>query len=127
MKLPNERMINDLKGLYEMGNVFQPKPTLCIEMIASYGLPVGREVFETCVWVGRYMQCWLDRGGPVERVLRKDIKKHLKAVNDAGVRARLIERFGAPGTKHAPGKLYGVVGDQWAALALAVYAHDKGL
>lgn len=113
------------QGGWEMPDVKQP--SLFLEMIASYGLPVGREVFETCVWTGRFQQKWEEDKGLTYRILRKDIKKHLKATNDAQVRARLIERFGAPGTKRTPGRLYGVVGDQWAALALAVYAYDRGL
>lgn len=41
---------------------------LVIERVASYGMPVGREVLETCEWVGRYSgrQNQVD----IERVIR---------------------------------------------------------
>ena len=49
-------------------------PTLAIEMIASYGMPVGAEVFETCVWIGRFIEAYL---GMHEKVYRKDVKMNL--------------------------------------------------
>ena len=95
-----------------------------IEMIASYGMPVGKEVFETCVWIGRFMQAW----GGAELIYRKDVKMHLcgtTKANDGNVRHALIDRLGAPGTKKNPGVTYGVSRDVWQALALAVTYYDK--
>jgi hypothetical protein len=101
-----------------------------IEMIASYGMPVGREVFETCVWIGQFLQ---EAGrNRTHRLFRQDVKLHLcksTKANDASIRQALIDRYGpgkekAIGTKKAPGPLYGVKADVWAALALAVTWHD---
>lgn len=101
-----------------------PVDHLAIEMIASYGMPVGREVFETCVWIGRFVESW---GGPYTFVYRKNVKLHLcnsPRANDATIRQALIDRYGgkqaAIGTKRAPGPLYGVKADVWSALAIAV-------
>ncbi len=103
-----------------------------IEMIASYGMAVGREVFDTCTWIGRMEQVVEDRGGECHRIFRIDVKTHLckrPNANDTNVRQALIDRFGpgkdvAIGRKKSPGPLYGMAGDCWAALAVAVTAWD---
>jgi Holliday junction resolvasome RuvABC endonuclease subunit len=94
---------------------------VAIEMIASYGMPVGREVFETCVWVGRYIEA---AGVPddVVRVTRNEVKNHLcgsSKAKDPNVRQALIDLFGPPGKKSAPGPTFGVTSHAWAALGVA--------
>ena len=95
---------------------------LAIEMIASYGMAVGREVFETCVWVGRYKQAWRDPNA-VRLVYRQAVKLHLcgsAIAKDANIRQALIDLLGPRGTKAAPGPTYGVSSHAWAALGVAV-------
>lgn len=108
---------------------------LAIESIASYGMAVGAEVFETCVWSGRFIQRWDDRPecGLLRRVPRLAVKLHLCAsarAKDANVRQALIDRYGpgkdtAIGRKATPGPLYGVSSHVWAALAVAVTVADE--
>jgi len=104
---------------------------LAIEMIASYGMPVGQTVFETCFWVGRFVErCKL----PYSFVYRKNVMLHLcnsPRGNDATVRRALLDSFGGDekmvvGTKAKPGVLYGFKKDMWAALAVHQYAKDLG-
>lgn len=93
---------------------------LAIEMIASYGMAVGKDVFETCVWIGRFIEACQR---PHTKVYRKDVKMHLcgsTRAKDGNIRQALIDRFGPPGTKKNPGKLYGISKDLWSALAVAV-------
>ena len=108
-----------------------PHAHLVIEMIASYGMPVGEEVFETVLWAGRFIQAHRASGGKgFSKAYRKDIKMLLcgsTAAKDRNVRQALIDRFGpgkdrAIGLKKAPGPLYGFSADLWSALAVAVYA-----
>lgn len=103
---------------------------LAVEMIASYGMPVGKEVFDTCLWIGRFIEAWNAAGGVWKLVYRKEVKLfHCQTVraNDANIRAALIDRYGpgkevAIGSKRAPGPLYGIKGDEWSALAVALTA-----
>jgi len=98
---------------------------VAIEMIACYGMPVGKEVFETCYFIGQIIEACHRRGIPVIRVYRKDVKLELcgsARAKDANVRQALIDKLGAPGTKKAPGPTYGISGHAWSALAVAWYA-----
>lgn len=110
---PNEHM---LIRIMDNG----PAP-LAIEMIASYGMPVGKEVFETCVWIGRFVQAH-PLPETVQRVTRNEVKNHLcgsSKAKDANIRQALIDIFGSPGVKAKPGGTYGVRSHAWAALGVA--------
>lgn len=95
---------------------------LAIEMAESFGAPVWSQVFTTVRWVGRFQQAWAEP----ERVVfvtRSQVKMELlgrRAGTDKHIRQALFERVGLPGKKAAPGPTYGVSGDAWAALAVAV-------
>ena len=47
---------------------------LVIERVASYGMAVGKHVFETCEWVGRFSQA---STSPVGYIYRQDEKLHI--------------------------------------------------
>jgi hypothetical protein len=108
---------------------------VAIEMVASYGMPVGRDVFETCVWVGRFIERHEQHHAPLTPLLvyRRDIKLHhcgSARAKDANITQALVDRFahGQPnrgkGTKAEPGWFHGFKADIWQAYALAVYAAD---
>jgi hypothetical protein len=123
-KAPNEKVLQLLDPF--------KRPTamlLAIEMVASYGMPVGREVFDTCVWIGRYIERW---AGDYRLVFRAEVKMHLfhsMQAKDSNIRAALMDRYGpakelAVGRKASPGPLYGMKADCWSALAVAITAAE---
>jgi hypothetical protein len=103
---------------------------MAIEMVASYGAPVGEEVFETCLWIGRFIQTF---GEEHTKYRRHEIKTQLcpgiRGVNDAVIRQRLIDLYGgkekAIGNKKNQGPLYGIKGDCWQALAVGYVWLEK--
>ena len=125
-KLRNDVMLD---RMFELMDEHKDLHHLAIEHVASYGMAVGREVFATCVWTGRFIQRW---GGPFTAIYRADVKIHLcnsMRAKDANIRRAIIDRYPnatgggknpAIGIKSAPGPLYGVSRDVWAALGVAI-------
>jgi hypothetical protein len=124
-KVANEELLHVLCSpqLYE---------SVVIEMIASYGMAVGKEVFETCVWIGKFTNVAEYQGAEVKRVLRQPIKLHhchSNKANDSNVRTALVDKYGPPGTKKSPNPVYNdhtvkMAKDIWAAFALATYCSE---
>lgn len=106
---------------------------IVLESIESYGMAVGREVFETVFVTGRFFEIARRVYGPVvERMPRRAVKLHLcqsARAQDSNIRVALLDRFGgsasAIGRKAAQGPLYGVKSHEFAALALAVTWYDQ--
>ncbi|WP_285240087.1 hypothetical protein [Pseudarthrobacter sp. MEB009] len=127
-KIPNDEVLELIRNT-SYGH-------LSIEMIASYGMAVGKEVFDTCVWIGRFKQRHTDRVAEFATcslVYRREVKLHhchSSKAKDANITQALIDRFayGEPnrgkGTKAAPGWFYGFSADIWQAYALAVQTAD---
>ena len=103
-----------------------PVDLLAVEMIASYGMPVGHEVFETCVWIGRFLEAAAHTRSVL--VYRRDVKLTLctsPRAKDPHVWQALVDLYGgegAVGKKADPGPLYGVKSHSRAALGVAVTA-----
>lgn len=122
-KLPNEEIYDSIKN-YKIDEV-------ALEMVACYGMPVGRDVFETCVWIGRFIEQL--KGHKISYVYRKDEKMclcgSLKA-KDSNIRQALINRYAkhdfktGKGTKKNPDVFYGVANDVWSAIAVAVTHYE---
>ena len=120
-KKPNDEVMEDCITILEENTA-----VVVIEMIASYGMAVGKEVFETCVWIGRF----IERLAPetYKLIYRREEKENLcgsMRAKDSNIRQSLIDRFGVVGTKKNPGWFYGVSKDVWAAIAVGVTYHDK--
>jgi len=117
-KVSNQDLLERIKGGLKGWNITD----MAVEMIASYGMPVGKEVFETCVWIGRFLQA-ADYIPVKQFIYRKDEKNNLcgsMKAKDGNIRQALIDRFGIVGTKRAPGWWYGFSKDQWSAAAVGV-------
>ena len=98
-----------------------------VEMVASYGMPVGKDVFETCVWIGRFWEAarGMRSRSRIYRIEEKTALCRDSRAKDGNLRQALLDLFGPVGTKKAPGWFYGVSKDVWAAVAVGVTWADK--
>jgi hypothetical protein len=123
-KWVNEELVVKVGPYIEGSNIV-------IEMVSHYGtgMPAGASVFDTCVWIGRYIELFLQYNVTVETLPRSTVKLHLCGnvrAKDSNIKQALVDRF-APyernhgkGTKAEPGFFYGFSSDMWQAFALGV-------
>lgn len=135
--VPNEDLVAQLRdGVMHIDGDMVTPTILAVEMIKSYGMPMGDTCLMTCVWIGRFIEAW---SYDFELLPRKTIVTHICGSANAGdsnVRQGLINRFSGTrpigggktpeiGTKRKPGPLYGFSRDMWAALAVALCYADN--
>lgn len=133
-KLPNK----DIQAV--MNRWFDLTDMLAIEMIAHYGqgMAAGATTFDTCVWIGRFLETaerdmQMQEGVDIHRIMRREEKINLcgsMKAKDKDIKQALVDRY-APGqsnygkgTKKDPGFFYGVSADMWQAIAVGVTAFD---
>lgn len=135
-KIPNMELLRNI-GLWQMDA--DPRfGLMAIEMPACYGMAVGKSVFETCRWVGIFQHAF---GVTSTHLVYRKSRNHENGVDsvamhlcknnrakDPNVRQAILDRYEPTGggrtpqigTKSQPGPLYGVSGDVWSALAVAI-------
>jgi len=103
---------------------------VAFEKIESYGIAVGRDVFYTCVWVGRLLQMVVQCNVPcIYYVPRMDAKIHIcrsASATDANIHRALINRFATKDLKYGKGGrhdrdfFYGIKDHMWSAYAIGL-------
>lgn len=102
-----------------------------VEVMSSYGMPIGEETIETIKWSGRFIEAATGKPRVVGELRRKEIKLHLCGslrAKDSNIWQAILDRYGgsnAVGTKKKPGPLYGVKSHARQALAVAICWQEK--
>lgn len=105
---------------------------VAIEMVACLGMAVGKDVFETCLWIGRFLEQFKEY--KVSFVYRREEKIHLcgsMKAKDSNIKQALINRYAkhdfktGKGVKKDPDTFYGVTKDVWQAIAVGVTFYEN--
>lgn len=144
----------ELRAMMQRGDFRRATARLALETMTFMGSGVGASVFDTCIWIGRFQEVWLQGGGGSRLWTRPMIKRHLCQIEplaetdakrekqrkeqatrkrkwswtlakDKHVRWALLNLIGPQGTKARPGPTHGLSSHLWSALAVAVTATDR--
>lgn len=110
----NYTIRNFLRAHRDDGHVY-------IEMIQCMGMAVGKETFETVIWIGRFLEAAAENRTTL--IPRNKVKIHMcgsPRAKDSNIAQAVRDKVGEKGSKSAPGPTYGVSSHGWQALAVAV-------
>jgi Holliday junction resolvasome RuvABC endonuclease subunit len=117
-KVGNESLIERIRQ--------DPPAHVAIESIQSYGMAVGRSVFDTCFFIGELIRTCKDAGIPFTLYPRPEYTRRICGVgkvNDAVLRQALLLRFGGDRKGEPLAALKGN-SDKRSAFAVAIYHLD---
>lgn len=118
--MPNDALLTMIRN---SGEALRGK-SLAVEYIQCQGRIVGKETFDTCIFIGRVVEAAGMRGATVIPVYRNDVKLHLcgtmRGIKDSNVSQALRDKYG--GKEEAKRRFPGVTSHLWQALAVADYA-----
>jgi hypothetical protein len=99
---------------------------LVVEDIVYMGMSVGKEVFGTAKWIGRFTDAWKGEHTLVPRMTVKSAVCGSARGNDSRVRRAILRRYGIRGARVPKGHmLHGVATHEWSSLAVALWFADK--
>jgi Holliday junction resolvasome RuvABC endonuclease subunit len=120
-KLDNNKFFDYLR------NFPWENPEIAVESIQSYGMAVGKTIFETCYVIGRIIEICEQKNYIYRLYPRPEYARAVcgtMKANDTVVRRAIINRFGGD-RKGEPLHLLKGNSDKRSAFAVAVYHLDK--
>ena len=131
-KVDNAHLLQLLEKYNEKTPEFGDPDVFVIEKIQNLGMAVGKDVFETCYWIGQFIHALKHK--KMDFVYRNEEKIYIcgsMKAKDPNIRQELINRYAkhdfknGKGTKKNPDTFHGVSKDVWSAIAVCVTHYEK--